>query len=232
MAIEGILSIVLPIVYIIVGAGLVWFIVELALTIRKTRTTVTDIQKQLDPTLQSVQHITASIEPVTAKVDPLVDRVSLTVDAANLEIMRVDQILEDVSQITGSATKTMDAVGTITNAPLDLVTSVTDKVRSKFKKGGASAESVKLGTAEEADSADQGVVKNFVNASVDIASSAVTEQRDKMAAQKAERAEKSAVQQEATDKMNATAATLSDAMFADAEKDAASGTPIPGANAE
>lgn len=226
MAIEGILSIVLPIVYIVVGAGLVWFIVELALTIRKTRTTVADLQKQIDPTLQSVQRITAAIEPVTAKVDPLVDRVSLTVDAANLEIMRVDQILEDVSQITGTATKTMDAVGTITNAPLDLVTSVTDKVRSKFKKGGASAESVRLGAT------DRGPVRDFVDAGVDIASSAVTEQRDKMAAQKAERAEKSAAQQEATDKMNATAATLSDAMFADADRDAASGTPIPGSAVE
>ena len=30
------------------------------------------------------------------------ERVSLTVDAANLEIMRVDQILEDVNEITDS----------------------------------------------------------------------------------------------------------------------------------
>lgn len=229
MAIEGILSIVLPIVYIVVGAGLVWFIVELALTIRTARSTVTDVKKQLDPTLESVQKITATIEPVTAKVDPLVDRVSLTVDAANLEIMRVDQILEDVTQITGSVTKTMDAVGTVTNAPLDLVTSVTDKVRSKLKKRDASAESVRLGTAEGQQGSSQGVVKDFVDAGVDIASSAVSEQRDKMAAHKAERAEKSAAQQKATDKMNATAATLSDAMFVKADQDAGSGTPVPGA---
>ncbi len=50
-----------------------------------------------------------------------------------------------------------------------------------------------------------------------------------MAPHKAERAEKAAAQQEATDKMNATAATLSDAMFEKADEDAASGTPVPGA---
>lgn len=228
MVIEDILSIITPIVFIVVGAGLVWLVIELALTVRKARGTVDDVKKQLDPTLESVQKITASIEPIVTKVDPLMDRVSLTVDAANLEIMRVDQILEDVSQITATTTKTMDAVGSITNAPLDLVNSVTDKVRSKFKKRDASNVSVQLGTAEGAEGSNQGTVKNFVDTSVDIASAAVTEQKDKMAQHKAERAEKAAAQQEATDKMNATAATLSDAMFEKADEDAASGTPVPG----
>ncbi len=228
MVIEDILSIITPIVFIVVGAGLVWLVIELALTVRKARGTVDDVKKQLDPTLESVQKITASIEPIVTKVDPLMDRVSLTVDAANLEIMRVDQILEDVSQITATTTKTMDAVGSITNAPLDLVNSVTDKVRSKFKKRDASNVSVQLGTAEGTEGSNQDTVKNFVDASVDIASAAVTEQKDKMAQHKAERAEKAAAQQEATDKMNATAATLSDAMFEKADEDAASGTPVPG----
>ena len=118
-----ILNILLPIVYIVVGVALVWFVVELALTFRKTRQTVTEVQKQLAPTLDHVERITAQLEPVSAKVDPLVDRVSLTVDAANLEIMRVDQILEDVSQITDSVTKTVDTVDSVASAPLDLVNS-------------------------------------------------------------------------------------------------------------
>ena len=164
-----ILNILLPIVYIVVGVALVWFVVELALTFRKTRQTVTEVQKQLAPTLDHVEKITAQLEPVSAKVDPLVDRVSLTVDAANLEIMRVDQILEDVSQITDSVTKTVDTVDSVASAPLDLVNSVTDKVRARFKRRGASEESVRLGSAG-APAEKASAVRDFVDATADAAS--------------------------------------------------------------
>ena len=218
MGAENVLSIILPIVYIVVGAGLIWFIVELALTVRKARTTVGEVQEQLEPTLGNVKKITDDITPVTGRIEPLVDRVALTVDAANLEIMRVDQILEDVSQVTGSVTKTMDAVGSITNAPIDLVNSVTDKVRSKLKRHDASAVSVDLGSHEESVPS---TMRNIVDASVDIASEAMSEQRDRMAQSKADRAERYAQAQEIADKMNATAATLSDAILTTADDDAA-----------
>lgn len=216
----GILDILLPIVYIVVGAALVWFVIELALTVRKARGTVKELDKSLAPTLESVQKMTAAIEPVTAKVDPLVDRVSLTVDAANLEIMRVDQILEDVTQITGSVTKTMDAVGTITNAPLDLVTSVTDKVRSRLKGRDASSVSVQLGAAEGA-AAKAGVVKDMVDTASEAAADAMAEQRDKRREQKAAQTEKRQAAEAETAKMNGAAVTLTDAIVDAADEDAA-----------
>lgn len=189
MELGEVLDIALPVVYVIVGVALVWFVVELALTFRKTRKTVAEVQEQLAPTLDHVEKITAQLEPVSAKVDPLVDRVSLTVDAANLEIMRVDQILEDVTQITDSVTKTMDAVDSVTSAPLDLVTSVTDKVRAKFKPRGASDESMKLGGAEEPDDEGRGkVVRDFVDATADAASAVAGERRRKRAERKADAA--------------------------------------------
>lgn len=153
MDIGSVLAIVLPIVYIIVGVALVWFVVELALTIRRTRTTVSSVHEQIEPTLDHVNTITKSIEPVAAKVDPLMDRVSLTVDAANLEIMRVDQILEDVGQMTGTVTKTLDTVDSVTSLPLDAVNSVTSKLRSIFKKPQASEQSQDLGREKAADGA-------------------------------------------------------------------------------
>lgn len=187
-----IINIVLPIVYIIVGVVLVWFVVELALTFRKTRQVVSDagdtveqVRKQLEPTLDHVEKITSDIEPVTAKIDPLVDRVSLTVDAANLEIMRVDQILEDVTQITDSVTKTMDTVDSVTSAPLDLVNSVTDKVRSRFKTRGASEESVRLGQADASDEKPN-AVRDFVDAATDAAEAAAAEHRGRRAERKAQ----------------------------------------------
>lgn len=181
-----ILNIALPVVYIIVGVALVWFVVELALTFRKTRQTVAEVNQtvnelheQIKPTLDHVEKITAQIEPAASKVDPLVDRVSLTVDAANLEIMRVDQILEDVTQITDSVTKTMDTVDSVTSAPLDLVNSVTDKVRARLKPRGASEESVRLGRADSSEKAS--AVQDFVDAASDAAEAAVAQRREQRA---------------------------------------------------
>lgn len=155
MDIGGVLGIILPIVYIIVGIALVWFVIELAITLRRTRSTVDSVHKQIEPTLDHVNAITRSMEPVVAKVDPLMDRVSLTVDAANLEIMRVDQILEDVTQMTGTVTKTLDTVDSVTSLPLDAVNSISTKVRSVFKKPQASEQSVRLGEKKaEADAAE------------------------------------------------------------------------------
>lgn len=152
-----VMGVVLPIVYVVLGVALVWFVIELVITVRKTRTTVDKMKEQLDPTLESVQRITKSLEPAMDKVDPLVDRVSLTVDAANLEIMRLDQILEDVSDITDSASNAVGAVEAATNAPMEIMNNVTSKVREKLKSKHASDESVALGEAKAQAAALAGV---------------------------------------------------------------------------
>ena len=152
-----VVGVVLPIVYVVLGVALVWFVIELVITVRKTRTTVDEMKEQLDPTLESVQRITKSLEPAMDKVDPLVDRVSLTVDAANLEIMRLDQILEDVSDITDSASNAVGAVEAATNAPMEIMNNVTSKVREKLKSKHASDESVALGEAKAQAAALAGV---------------------------------------------------------------------------
>ena len=113
-----VVNMILLIVYIVVGVALVWFVVELALTIRKARGTVDEMQAQLEPTLSNVQQL-------TEEAKPLMERVSLTVDAVNLEMLRVDDILQDVGSITDTASKTVNAVDNVTSAPLDLVNSLT-----------------------------------------------------------------------------------------------------------
>ena len=213
MDISEILSIALPVVYVIVGAVLVWLVIELVMTVRKTRKTVDDLQKQVEPTLASVERITASLEPVAAKVDPLVERVSLTVDAANLEIMRVDQILEDVNEITDSVASAVEAVDTVTNAPVELVNNVTSRVRNAFKSRRASDESVasarrkpsapppmvRTETHRSARSTAD-VVKGVVTTSVAAAKEAVADQREQRAEQRAERDEKAEAKRVAADK--------------------------------
>ena len=58
MDFAGIVDIALPVVYVLVGAVLVWFVVELALTIRSTRSTIDDAHKELTPTLKNVEKST------------------------------------------------------------------------------------------------------------------------------------------------------------------------------
>ena len=189
MEFAEIVNMVLPVVYVVVGIALVWVLVELVMTLRKARTTVDAIQKQVEPTLVNVERLTGELEPVVenvkqiteqiqpaiGKVDPLVERVSLTVDAVNLEMMRVDQILEDVTQITDSVSKTLDTVDTVASAPVELVNTVSDKVRARFAPKGASHESVTLGQAKQGEGEKPNPVKNFVNAVAEAVESKVSQ---------------------------------------------------------
>lgn len=167
-----ILNIILPIVYIVVGCALVWFIVELALTVRKTKNVVTDIKKQIDPTL-------ANVEQITTDIQPMMDHVQLTIDAANLEIMRVDEILADVTTITNTASKAAGAVDTVTSAPVELVNSIAGKIRAKFGGKEASAESVQLGQ-NKAAAAGELPQKNAVSNLVDAAGDAIDNVAEKI----------------------------------------------------
>ena len=137
-------NMILTVVFICVGIALIVFLIELVRTVRSARTTIDNVQKQLEPTLAHVEQITNEIKPAIAKVDPLMDRVSLTIDAANLEMMRVDQILEDVTAITDTASNAVEAVDNVANAPLELMNNVSSKVRKVLKPKAASDEAQML----------------------------------------------------------------------------------------
>ena len=186
-------DIILCVVLAVVGAAIVWLVVELALTVRRARSSVTKVVSQIEPTIANVEKITTDIQPIIQKADPLVERVSLTVDAANLEIMRVDEILEDVGNITGSVSKTVGAVDTVTSAPLDFVTSATKKIKKKFSPKYASEESVELGGGDEDDSPKNPIV-DFIDGMGDVAAETMEERRN----QKAER-ERAAEEQQLKD---------------------------------
>ena len=266
MDFAGIVDIALPVVYVLVGAVLVWFVVELALTIRSTRSTIDDAHKELTPTLKNVEKITAQVDPLIAhvdalvtdqidplltreiaeeakpavgRVDPLVERLSLTVDAANLELMRVDQILEDVTQITDSVSKAAGAVDTVTSAPIDLVNSLTGKLRSKFKPRYASDESVSLGAAADASAAAKAgrapergaTVADAVSAMGDAARAVVAEGKDRRAAVKAANAASQERARDFEDQLSGTAGTIADAAVANANADTDTDAPTASATA-
>lgn len=215
-------GIILPIVYILAGCALVWFIVELALAVRKLRATVSDIKEQVDPALENVNRITKQLPPIIDKVDPLMDRVTLTVDSVNLELMRVDEVLEDVTQITGAVSKATNAVDTVTSAPLDIVTNVTSKVRGLFKPKYASDQTKDIGV-ENSDAPENPIVE-FASVAATAAGDAVREQRDI----RAERKQVAQERQDATDAKNQTmretATTITNEVLYQAQADSPNAT--------
>ncbi len=214
-----ILDVILPIVYIVVGIALVWFVVELVITIRKVRDKAVTTIDELDPTLKNIESMVSDIQPTIKKVDPLVDRVTLTVDSVNLELMRVDEILEDVTQITGSVSKTLTAVDNVTSAPVDIVNSVTKKVRNKFRPKYASDESVAAGL-EGAPAQKTNPIADFADTAIDAAGEAFKEQQVKSEARKAEQQARESEKAAKDEKMDATSERLADQILDDVDADA------------
>ncbi len=210
-----VVSMILQIVFAVVGLALIWFIVELALTVKKTRATVEDLK----PTIDNVNKMVAELQPTISKVDPIVDRATLTVDSINLELMRVDEILEDISNITGGVSKTVDAVDSVTSAPIDIVTNVTKKISSKFKPRYASKESVDLGS-EDDPQVKQNPFVEFVDVAGTAASDSVREEAVKRAQQRAAQQQAQVRHEQDVQSMNNTKSSIVDAVSANAAVDA------------
>lgn len=207
-------SIVLTCIFCVVGLALIWFVVELALTMRKVRATVAD----LEPTLANVDSMVTELQPTLKKVDPLMDRVTLTVDSVNLELMRVDGILENVTNITGGVSKTVDAVDSVTSAPLDIVTNMTKKVRSKLKPRYASEESVDLGS-DGAKSTPQNPIVDFVDVTTTAAAESWREESDKRKVARAEQREAAAQAKAEQESMASTRQNIQTSVHTDSISD-------------
>lgn len=137
---SAVLNALLPLVLIAIGVALVVFIVELIKTVKTARGMLVDAE----PIVKNAKTMTDDLVPVVKKTEPLVDRVQLTLDAVNLEMMRVDEILEDVSQITDTAASATTAVDNIAHAPVKAVSNVATRVRGAFGTKSASDESAQL----------------------------------------------------------------------------------------
>lgn len=131
----GIFYAVLIFVGVCVGIALAWFLIELVITLRKTRKKIDEVHTQLSPTIENIEQITTKIQPAIDRVDPLIERVSLSIDAANLELMRVDQIMENVNDITENAARATNSVGNLVNAPADLLNKASNKIVGLFGGG-------------------------------------------------------------------------------------------------
>lgn len=125
---------------LLVIAG-IWAVIELALTIRRARTTV----YSLDKTMGEVNDMLAETRPVVAKLDgaidelqpaltqvePLLKSANVAVDALTSNLIEVEAVVRDVSTVTGAAANAGNAVSGVADSASEAV----QKLLGKFKPG-------------------------------------------------------------------------------------------------
>ncbi|MBP3883679.1 MAG: DUF948 domain-containing protein [Olsenella sp.] len=128
----------LTILLMVLVVAAVWAVIELALTVRKARSSVDQITRSANDTIEQVQPIIAKldgamddVQPSIKQIDPLVSKVSVTLDEANASLHQVSGILEDVSSVSGTAANVTDAVSQVANTAASAATGIVNKISRK-----------------------------------------------------------------------------------------------------
>lgn len=68
-------------------------------------------------------------DDLDARLVPLLDKADVTVDAMNAELLRIDQIVTRVEEVTDRVSDTSRVVQQVANAPAEMVNDISDRVR-------------------------------------------------------------------------------------------------------
>ena len=146
----------------------VWAIVELALTLRKTRNVVDSLDKtvnDLNNTIAEAQPVVAKLDgavdeltPALAQMEPLLKSSKTAVDALTSNLVEVEAVVRDISEVTGSMAEASNAVSSVTDSAAGAV----QKLFNKVKTPAADAER-KLSAAAEADQPTERVLIGDAN---------------------------------------------------------------------
>ncbi len=158
------------IVLIIAG---VWALVELALTLKTSRKKINDISEDVEGTLDEIKPIISKLDGVVDELEPaakelpvLMNKASIATDALTVDLLQVDNILTDVSSVTGTASGVTSSVSKATGAAVNAASSLIGKaaksVENKLGLGFsedaevAALEESSEETSKEAESASEG----------------------------------------------------------------------------
>ena len=165
----------IQIALLVLAVAGVWAVVELALTLRKTRTVVDSLDKtgsDLNNPLAEAQPVVAKLDgavdeltPALAQVEPLLKSSKTAVDALTSNLVEVEAVVRDISEVTGSVAEASNAVSSVTDSAAGAVQKLFNKVKAPAadadrKLAAAEAEQpterVLIGEAEDeaADGAD------------------------------------------------------------------------------
>jgi len=110
------------------------FLTRLLHSTRKTMDTANDTVKEAQTTIKEVRETTV----------PILEKASVSVDAVNAELLRLDALIGSVEEAGTKAISTVGAATELAQKPVDLLNSMTDKLRRGWKERKASAEDVKV----------------------------------------------------------------------------------------
>lgn len=121
---------------VLIVAG-VWAVVELALVLRRTRGTVDTLDKTVGklndtiddvrPVINKLDETVENLQPAIQQIEPLLQRSTIAVEALSADLIEVNGVLRDVSQITGGVSTASGAMSNIAGA-------ATEKVQKLFNK--------------------------------------------------------------------------------------------------
>ena len=163
----SILDIVL-IVLVLVG---VWAVVELALTLRRARSSIVEVVDSANSTIEQCQPIISKLdgmmdelEPAIKKIDPLLASANESVEGIPTLVTQCTTILDDVSSVSGAASGITNGVSKAATNAVSSVTGVFSKLgthhkekkaaRLAEKNAGVAAED-EMDTVEEFEPADE-----------------------------------------------------------------------------
>lgn len=138
----------IDIALVVLALAGVWAIVEVALTLRGVRTSLNEVMSSVNQTITEIQPVINKLDgvvdelnPTMKQVQPLLEKAGTAVDALSLDLIRVEEILGDVSSVTGTATNVTGAVTKVTGSAADAAAGLIGKIAHK----GGDPEPARLG---------------------------------------------------------------------------------------
>lgn len=145
----------MQIVLILLALAGVWAVVELALTIRKTRKVAGSLDKtidQLNNTIAEAQPIVSKLDgavdelgPALTQIDPLLKSATTAVDALTSDLVEIEGVVRDVSSVSGAAADASNVVTGITSSASDAV----QRLLGKKKNNNAASSDRALETSSD-----------------------------------------------------------------------------------
>ena len=127
----------LQIMLIVLAVAGVWALVEVALTVRKARTTLDEVSHsateaidQTTPIIAKLDGVVDDVQPALREVPGMMERVNTTLDQANVSLGTVNGILGDVSSATHGVAGVGESATRIVNTATSAAVGVVSKVAS------------------------------------------------------------------------------------------------------
>ncbi|WP_028264092.1 DUF948 domain-containing protein [Atopobium fossor] len=125
---------------VLVVAG-IWAVIELAVTLRSSRksmseltNTVNDAVAEVKPVVQKLDGVIDELQQSSKQLEPLLEKTSVAVDAITVDLIRVDDILSDVSTVTATGANLSSAVSKVTAGAADSVAGIVGKLTTTASK--------------------------------------------------------------------------------------------------